>query len=746
MQHIILRVEDMTCSACQSHVERAARSVDGVADATVNLLSATLSIGLSPGSDGADVVPAVIEAVKHAGYRAAQLEHPERGEAEAPSPTSGAREDAARLRTRLVWSIALWIPLMALGMGTMHGATTLSVLGQILLLAPIVALNRSYFTRGLRGLFRGAPTMDTLVAIGSAASIAWSAVSALRSAMDPSASPTLYFESAGTILTLVTVGKYLESRSKVQTGSALERLLDLAPATASVVTDGGEETRPVRDVCIGDVLRVRPGEAIPVDGTVRDGCSSVDQSALTGEPMPVEVHRGDEVHAGCVNTTGTFTMAATHVGGQTALAQIVRMVEDANTTKAPIARIADRVSARFVPAVLVIAACTFIGWMIASHGDVDRALTSAVAVLVISCPCAMGLATPVAIMVATGRGAEMGMLFKRAETLEALGSTKKVVFDKTGTLTRGATEVVSIDPVRRGDTPLMSERALLKLALSLEAPSEHPLARAVIERARREGFAPRPVDDFKAVPGRGVMARQGAQAIAAGSARFMRELGVEMEGMGTEGSEGNQSRTVLYLARSGKLVGAITVADRLRSTSARAVGQLERLGIDAAMLTGDTRAAAAPIAKVCGIKTVISDVLPAGKESAVRRLLSSGDTVTMVGDGINDAPALARATVGIAMGTGTDIAREGADLVLMHADPLDVPRAVELSRATVRIIRQNLFWALGYNAVGIPLAAGLFYPVLGWQLSPMFGAAAMSFSSIFVCVNALRLRRFTPSC
>lgn len=340
----------------------------------------------------------------------------------------------------------------------------------------------------------------------------------------------------------------------------------------------------------------------------------------------------------------------------------------------------------------------------------------------------------------------MGILFKRAETLEALGSTKKVVFDKTGTLTRGAPEVVSIDPVRRGDTPLMSERALLKLALSLEAPSEHPLARAVIERARREGFAPRPVDDFEAVPGCGVMARQGAQAISAGSARFMRELGVEMEGMDTEASEGNQSRTVLYLARSGILVGAITVADRLRSTSARAVGQLERLGIDAAMLTGDTRAAAVPIAKACGIKTVISDVLPAGKESAVRRLLSSGDTVAMVGDGINDAPALARATVGIAMGTGTDIAREGADLVLMHADPLDVPRAVELSRATVRIIRQNLFWALGYNAVGIPLAAGLFYPVLGWQLSPMFGAAAMSFSSIFVCLNALRLRRFTPSC
>lgn len=746
MQHTIFRVEGMTCSACQSHVERAAHSVDGVADATVNLLSATLSIDLSPGSDDANVTSSVIDAVKQAGYRATQLEDPEQGEAEPPSPTSGARADADRLRTRLAWSIALWIPLMILGMGTMHAPSTFSILGQGLLLAPIVALNRSYFTRGLRSLLHGAPTMDTLVAIGSVASIAWSAVSALRTVMDPSGSPTLYFESAGTILTLVTVGKYLESRSKVQTGSALERLLDLAPATASVVTDGGEETRTVRDVRIGDILRVRPGEAIPVDGTVRDGSSSVDQSVLTGEPMPVEVHRGDEVHAGCINTTGTFTMVAAHVGGQTALAQIVRMVEDANTTKAPIARIADRVSARFVPAVLLIAACTFIGWMIASHGDIDRALTGAVAVLVISCPCAMGLATPVAIMVATGRGAEMGMLFKRAETLEALGSIRKAVFDKTGTLTCGTPEVVSIDPVRCGDVSPMSERALLKLALSLEAPSEHPLARAVIERARREGFAPRPVDDFKAVPGRGVMARQGAQQIAAGSAPFMRELGVEMRGMDAEESGGSEDRTVLYLARSGKLVGTIVVADQLRSTSARAVGQLERLGIDAAMLTGDTCTAAAPVAKACGIKTVISDVLPAGKESAVRQLLSSDDTVAIVGDGINDAPALARATVGIAMGTGTDIAREGADLVLMHADPLDVPRAVELSRATVRIIRQNLFWALGYNAVGIPLAAGLFYPVLGWQLSPMFGAAAMSFSSIFVCVNALRLRHFTPSC
>ena len=367
MQHIILRVEGMTCSACQSHVERAAHSVDGVADATVNLLSATLSIDLSPGSDDANVTSSVIDAVKQAGYRATQLEDPEQGEAEPPSPTSGARADADRLRTRLAWSIALWIPLMILGMGTMHAPSTFSILGQGLLLAPIVALNRSYFTRGLRSLLHGAPTMDTLVAIGSVASIAWSAVSALRTVMDPSGSPTLYFESAGTILTLVTVGKYLESRSKVQTGSALERLLDLAPATASVVTDGGEEIRTVRDVHIGDILRVRPGEAIPVDGTVRDGSSSVDQSVLTGEPMPVEVHRGEEVHAGCINTTGTFTMVATHVGGQTALAQIVRMVEDANTTKAPIARIADRVSARFVPAVLLIAACTFIGWMIASR-------------------------------------------------------------------------------------------------------------------------------------------------------------------------------------------------------------------------------------------------------------------------------------------------------------------------------------------------------------------------------------------
>ena len=741
MQHIALRIEGMTCSACQAHVERAARSVAGVSNAAVNLLSGTMSVDLQNGIDEARASAQIIEAVHAAGYTAAPFDYSDDNPSHAPTPAEHARTEALALRRRLAWSIVLWVPLVVVGMGTMHHSSMGTAVAQIALLTPIVLLNHTYFTRGLRALLHGAPTMDSLVGIGSAASIAWSIAGAAQLAANPSASPTLYFESAGTILTLVTVGKFLEARAKVQTGGALEKLINLAPATATILVEHDERTVPVASVQPGDLVRVKPGASIPVDGIVRTGSSAVDQSALTGEPVPAEVGPGSTVHAGTVNTTGTFTLCATRVGGQTTLAQIVQLVQDANATKAPIARMADKVSAVFVPAVLLISLVTFIGWMVASNGNIDQALTSAVAVLVISCPCAMGLATPVAIMVATGRGAELGVLFKRADALEALSQISTVAFDKTGTLTQGAPEVTAIQPVTRDGKPLMSTRALLKLAYALEAPSEHPLAHAVTQRAQAEGFAARPVEDFRAVPGRGVEAREGRNRIAAGNEAFMRDLGVELASKIAKDHDG---QTPLHVARNGTHVGTIWVSDRIRPTSPKAVAALEGLGVATTMITGDNRPSATAIAQACGIESVVSNVLPADKERVVRELENEQDGVAMVGDGINDAPALARAHVGIAMGNGAEVAREGASVVLMRADPLDVARAIELARATVRIIKQNLFWALAYNAFGIPLAAGLFYPVLGWQLSPMFGAAAMSFSSIFVCANALRLRHFTP--
>ena len=767
-------VGGMTCAACQAHVDRAVNKLDGVQSVAVNLLAGSMLVDYDP----AQVTPDdICTAVDRAGYSASPVDagtagssgtaQARSGAAHMESPTKKLEATASAMRTRLIISIIFLIPLFYIGMGHMLGwplpgiftdhihSMTLA-LTELVLLIPIVYVNDAYFINGFKSLVHGAPTMDALIAVGATASIAWSLYAmfimadqlatgqvheAMMTGMD-----NLYFESAGTILSLVTVGKYLETRSKSKTGGAIEVLIDLAPKTATVVADDGAETTVDVDAILpGQVLRVRPGESVPVDGVVLEGASAVDESALTGESIPVEKTAGDTVNAATVNRTGSFTFRATRVGADTSLAKIIQLVEDANTTKAPIARLADKVAGVFVPVVFVVSAVTFAAWM-ALTGSINEAFTSAVAVLVISCPCALGLATPVAIMVSTGKGAEMGILFKSAEALENLRGVGTVVLDKTGTVTRGKPAVTDIVVAARADgSPAMSEKALLKLAAALERSSEHPLAEAIMAECEARGIVARMVEDFAAVPGRGVTAREGQNVIAAGNVHLMNELGAEVPA-GVAEQFATEGKTPLFFAKNGELVGIIAVADEVKETSAAAIAALRSLGVDVRMLTGDNRVTAEAIARRVGLtsKQVIADVLPADKERHVRELQDAGSKVAMVGDGINDSPALARADVGLAIGTGADIAKEGADVVLMRSDLMDVARAIELSRATIRNIKQDLFWALFYNGIGIPLAAGVFFPLTGWQLSPMFGAAAMSLSSVCVVSNALRLKSFKP--
>lgn len=769
-------VGGMTCAACQAHVDRAVSKLDGVQSVAVNLLAGSMMVDYDPAQVSPDDI---CTAVDRAGYSASPVstgtEAAPNGSAQArsgaahmESPTKKLEATASAMRTRLIISIIFLIPLFYIGMGHMLGWPLPSVftdhthsmtlaLTELVLLIPIVYVNDAYFINGFKSLVHGAPTMDTLIAVGATASIVWSlyamfimadqlATGQVHEAMMTSMD-NLYFESAGTILSLVTVGKYLETRSKSKTGGAIEALIDLTPKTATVVADDGTETTvDVDSILPGQVLRVRPGESIPVDGVVLEGSSAVDESALTGESIPMEKTAGDTVNAATVNRTGSFTFRATRVGADTSLAKIIQLVEDANATKAPIARLADKVAGVFVPVVFMISAVTFVAWM-ALIGSVNEALTSAVAVLVISCPCALGLATPVAIMVGTGKGAEMGILFKSAEALENLRNVGTVVLDKTGTVTRGKPAVTDIVVAARADgSPAMSEKALLKLAAALERQSEHPLAEAIMAECETRGIVARMVEDFAAVPGRGVTAREGQNVIAAGNVRLMSELGAEVPA-GLAEQFATEGKTPLFFAKNGKLVGTIAVADEVKETSAEAIAALRKLGVDVRMLTGDNRLTAEAIARRVGLSSeqVIADVLPADKERHVRELQDAGGEVAMVGDGINDSPALARADVGLAIGTGADIAKEGADVVLMRSDLMDVARAIELSRATIRNIKQDLFWALFYNGIGIPLAAGVFFPLTGWQLSPMFGAAAMSLSSVCVVTNALRLRHFKPS-
>ena len=768
-------VGGMTCAACQAHVDRAVSKLDGVQSVAVNLLAGSMMVDYDPAQVTSDDI---CTAVDRAGYSASPIStgtdavqsgsaQARSGAAHMESPTKKLEAAASAMRTRLIISIIFLIPLFYIGMGHMLGwplpgiftdhihSMTLA-LTELVLLIPIVYVNDAYFINGFKSLAHGAPTMDALIAVGATASVAWSLYAmfimadqlatgqvheAMMTGMD-----NLYFESAGTILSLVTVGKYLETHSKSKTGGAIEALIDLTPKTATVVTDDGTEaTVDVDSILPGQVLRVRPGESIPVDGVVLEGASAVDESALTGESIPVEKAAGDTVNAATVNRTGSFTFRATRVGAETSLAKIIQLVEDANATKAPIARMADKVAGVFVPVVFAISAVTFAVWM-ALTGSINEALTSAVAVLVISCPCALGLATPVAIMVGTGKGAEMGILFKSAEALENLRNVGTVVLDKTGTVTRGKPAVTDIVVAARADgSPAMSEKALLKLAAALERSSEHPLAEAIMAECESRGIVARMVEDFAAVPGRGVTAREGQNVIAAGNVRLMSELGITVPA-GLAERFAAEGKTPLFFAKNDELVGTIAVADEVKETSAVAIAALRELGIDVRMLTGDNRVTAEAIARRVGLTSeqVIADVLPADKERHVHELQDAGGKVAMVGDGINDSPALARADVGLAIGTGADIAKEGADVVLMRSDLMDVARAIELSRATIRNIKQDLFWALFYNGIGIPLAAGVFFPLTGWQLSPMFGAAAMSLSSVCVVSNALRLKSFKP--
>ena len=726
-------VTGMTCSACSARVERVAGQVSGVRKAEVNLLAGRMDVDY----DETKTSPqAIIDAITREGYGAALS-----------SGEHAARKNAAQekrlknMQTRIWVSAVSLILLMYVSMGHMVGLPMPHVFHdgmrgffimaatELLFLLPILIVNRVFFTSGFAKLFHGAPNMDTLVAVGSAAGILYSFYAILTGE-----TTGLYFESSGMILTLVTLGKYFETRAKGKTGQAIEKLMDLSPKTAVVERDGAEREIPVEEVVVGDILCVRPGGRIPVDGVVVSGSSAVDESALTGESMPVAKSEGDRVAAATINKTGFLCFRAEKVGEDTTLAQIIRLVEEAGGSKAPIARLADKIAGVFVPVVMCIALAAAIVWL-ALGKSVDYALSVGISVLVISCPCALGLATPVAIMVGTGRGAELGVLFKSAESLEELHKVTAVVMDKTGTLTEGKPVVTDLAP--NG----ISTQELLRLAAGLEKQSEHPLAEAVLKKAAEEGIAIPEAEHFRSVPGKGIEAELGGVRYLSGNRAFLQEHGVEPEDAERFAREG---KTPLYFAAAdGRFLGTIAVADVEKKTSRKAVQALQRRHMEVVLLTGDNALTANVIAKRLGIARVISGVLPADKEKTVRQLQSEGKVVAMVGDGINDAPALMRADVGIAIGAGTDVAMESADVVLMHSDPMDVVRAVDLSRAVIRNIKENLFWAFFYNTLGIPIAAGVLIP-LGIRLSPMLGAAAMSLSSVFVVTNALRLRFFKP--
>ena len=738
-------VTGMTCAACAARVEKAARSVPGVANAEVNLLANTLRTEVP----NPETAQAVISAVEQAGYHAALP-----GPKPAPKDRNPQAQALKEMKTRIIWSALFLVILMYFTMGHMvglplphglHGkenALTFALL-QFFLTLPVVLLNHSYYSRGFKALWRRSPNMDSLIAVGSGAALVYGVAALFRMAWATGHGvwdlvehyrENLYFESAAMILTLITLGKFLETRAKGKTGDAIRQLMDLAPKTATVLRDGQEIEIPAAQVQVGDTVLVRAGGRIPVDGTVLEGRASVDQSALTGESVPVEKGPGDTVAAATVSTAGFLKFRADKVGEDTTLSQIIRLVEEAGGSKAPIARLADRIAGVFVPVVMTIALVAAAVWLLAGQ-SLEFALTTGISVLVISCPCALGLATPVAIMVGTGQGARHGVLFKSAEALETLSRADTVVLDKTGTLTQGKPQVTDILPVEG------PEKSLLALAAALEQQSEHPFAAAILARASEEGISVVPAADFETVPGRGVSGTVKGRACLAGNRQMMEEAGIHVPTYPQLAAEG---KTPLYFAAGGVFLGVIAAADVLKPDSPAAVSRLGQLGLDVVMLTGDNEATAQAIAAKAGIRHVISDVLPTEKAGSIQALQAQGHKVVMVGDGINDAPALVTADVGIAIGAGTDIAVESADVVLLSGSLQDVAVAESLSRATLRNIRENLFWAFFYNILGIPIAAGVLYPAFGLQLSPMLGAAAMSLSSVFVVSNALRLRFFRP--
>ena len=742
-------VTGMSCAACSARVEKAVKKVPGVTSCSVSLLTNSMGV------EGTASPAAILSAVQEAGYGAS----PKNASASKTSDASTdldalADHETPKLKRRLIASLGFLLVLMYFSMGHMmwgwplphwfDGNHIAMGLVQLLLAGIVMVINQKFFINGFKGLIHGAPNMDTLVALGSMASFVWSTYALFamtRAQVDGNDELVMhymmefYFESAAMILTLITVGKMLEARSKGKTTDALKSLMKLAPKTATLVRDGAEVTVAIADVQKGDVFVVRPGENIPVDGVVLEGTSAVNESALTGESIPVDKAVGDKVSAATTNQSGFLRCEATRVGEDTTLAQIIKMVSDAAATKAPIAKIADTVSGFFVPAVISIAVVTTIVWLLLGH-ELGYALARGISVLVISCPCALGLATPVAIMVGNGLGAKNGILFKTAASLEAAGRTQIVALDKTGTITEGAPRVTDLLPAEG-----VTETELLTLAAALESRSEHPLAKAVLADAEAKAITPPEVTDFAALPGNGLAAKLDGMDIYAGNAAFIQTrltlpaaLAQQAEKLATEG------KTPLFFGGAGRLLGVIAVADTIKEDSPEAIRQLQNMGIRVVMLTGDNQRTADAIGRQAGVDEVIAGVLPDGKEAVIRQLQASGK-VAMVGDGINDAPALTRADTGIAIGAGTDVAIDAADVVLMNSKLSDVPAAIRLSRATLRNIHENLFWAFIYNIIGIPLAAGLFIP-FGLTLNPMFGAAAMSLSSFCVVSNALRLNLF----
>ena len=728
-------VTGMSCAACSARVEKAVKAVAGVERCAVSLLTNSMAV------EGDAPAEAIVEAVTAAGYGAS----PKGAEKKPVSPKKTEKSEVKTLLTRLICSLALLLPLMYLTMG--HGMWGWPVpkalaenamaqgLTQLLLTTAVLVINQKFFKSGVRGLLHRAPNMDTLVSLGAAAAYGYSLAVLYRLTAMPEHMHMLhelYFESAAMILTLITLGKLLEARAKGKTTDALQSLLALSPKTATVVRDGKELSIPVEQVRAGDVFLVRPAQSIPVDGVVLEGSSAVNEAALTGESLPVDKAEGDTISAATMNQSGFLKCRATRVGEDTTLSQIIKLMSDAAATKAPIAKLADRVSGVFVPVVMSIAAVTLIVWLLVGQ-SFGYALARGISVLVISCPCALGLATPVAIMVGSGMGAKRGILFKTAVSLETTGKVHTVVMDKTGTVTEGKPRVTDLLPAEG-----VTEERLLSTAFALEARSEHPLARAIVERAGDQ--TPAAVTDFAAAAGNGLSARLDGVELRGGKRAYMtaavpqaweeRALALAQEG-----------KTPLYFSEGGRFLGLIAVADTLKPDTVDAVRELKRLGLHLVLLTGDNRRTAEAIARQAGIDEVVADVLPDGKEAVVRELQKNG-RVCMVGDGVNDAPALTRADVGLAIGAGTDVAIDAADVVLMNSRLSDVATAVRLSRATLRNIRENLFWAFFYNCLGIPLAAGAFVSLLGWEMNPMFGAAAMSLSSFCVVTNALRLNFF----
>ena len=740
------KVTGMTCSACSSRVEKTVDKLEGTRRVMVNLLTGSMQVEFDEGQITAEEI---CQAVEKAGYGASVDGVETAASRETVSET--AEDETAKMKRRLIWSVVLLIPLMVFSMGHMVTGNHVperpltNILMQVLFLIPIVALNRKYFIKGIPSLLRGAPNMDSLIAVGSGAAIIYGVFVLLRIAAGYETGDMelvhryagdVYFESAAMILTLITVGKFLETRSKGKTSAAIEKLMDLAPKTAVIERGGTEVSVPVEALMAGDILVIRPGESIAADGVIVSGKTSIDESAITGESMPVEKQEGDKVVSGTLNKTGFIKVRSSRVGAESTLSQIIKLVEEASASKAPIARLADKIAGVFVPVVMCIALAAGVIWFISGAGF-EFSLSIAISVLVISCPCALGLATPVAIMVGTGKGAEHGILIKSGEALETAHHIDTVVLDKTGTITEGAPRVT--DVIAYG----VDEMQLLRIACSLEKGSEHPLAEAVLAYGKEKQVQHEEATDFEAIFGRGIKGRIDGKLYFAGNEALLQEQGVPTDDMKLKLNElADQGKTPLIFADENRVLGVIAVADVEKESSRQAISDFAAMGIDVVMLTGDNQRTAEAVRKRLGIPKVIAGVLPADKERHIAALQAEGHRVAMIGDGINDAPALAKADVGIAIGAGTDVAMESADAVLMRSDLRDAVTAVKLSKAVIRNIKQNLFWAFFYNIIGIPVAAGVLYPLFAIKLSPMIGAAAMSLSSVCVVSNALRLRKF----